>query len=201
MQTLEAVPGACYFFLGPRAMPSKQFLLAALIAPGSVEAAVGKVQAALFSEHGLASAVALPPLIPVAFLDAASNGRGLLEELNASAAAGWRMRLSGTAWVDGHLYAGVQSHGAWASVRARALQLCGPETGCLFPAAEGFYLGCGDCPSGLRPQIEPVVPEMSFSSCTIALMGVRTDSMLSEWWRDVSWEVRHERPFRGRKEQ
>lgn len=182
-------------------MPSKQVLLAAMIAPGSVEAAVGKVQAALFAEHGLASAQALPPLIPVAFLDAARTVRGLLQELNGSVTSGWRMRLSGAVWVDGHLYAGVESGGVWTAVRARALQLCGPETGCLFPAAEGFYLGCGDSPPELRLQIRPAVPEISFSSCTIALVSVRTDPTVSEWWRDVSWEVLHERPFRGRKEQ
>ena len=41
--------------------------LVALIPPGSVEAEMGRVQAALFAEHGLASAQALPALIPVAF--------------------------------------------------------------------------------------------------------------------------------------
>ena len=182
-------------------MSSKQFLLAALIAPGSIEAALGKVQAALFAEHGLASAQALPPMIPVAFLDAAREVQGLLQELNVSVISGWRMRLSGAAWTSGHLYAGVESGGTWAAVRARALQLSGPEAGCLFPAAEGFYLGCGDSPPELKQQIMPAVPEISFSSCTIAIVNLRTDSSQSEWWRDVSWEVLHERPFRGRKEQ
>jgi hypothetical protein len=182
-------------------MPSKEILLAALIAPGSVEAALGKVQAALFHDHGLASAQALPPWIPVAFLNDLPVSPGLLRELNASVGAGWRMHLAGAVWVDGHLYAGVESGGVWTALRARALKACGAETGCLFPVAEGFFLGCGDSLPGQRPGIRPALPEVSFSSCTIALVSVRTASQGAEWWSDVSWEVREERPFRGRKEQ
>jgi hypothetical protein len=182
-------------------MPSKEFLLAALIAPGSIEAALGKVQAALFRDHGFASAQALPPVVPVAFLDTLPVSPGLLRELNASVSAGWRMTLAGPVWVDGHLYAGVESGGAWTAVRARALQVCGVENDCLFPVAEGFFLGCGDALPGQRPGIRPAVPEVSFSSCTIALVSVRTASEGTEWWSNVSWEVREERPFRGRKEQ
>jgi hypothetical protein len=181
-------------------MPGKQVFLAALIAPGSIEAAVGSVQAALFSVHGLASAQALPPLVPVAFLDAAGAVGGLLPELNRSVAAGWRMRLAGALWVDGHLYAGVESDGAWETLRARALEMRGPETGCLFPVVEGFYLGCGESRPEDRSGIRPAVPELSFSSCTIALVSVRTGFEGPEWWRDLRWEMLEERPLRGRKD-
>jgi hypothetical protein len=182
-------------------MPNEPILLAALIAPGSIESELGKVQAALFSDHGLASAQALPPLIPIAFLDAARAGRGLLLEMNGSVSRGWRMRLTGAVWAEEHLYAGVQSGGVWQTLRARALEICGSERSCLFPAAEGFYLGCGDASPEVRSRIRPAVPEASFSSCTIALLNVRTSVEGPEWWRDVSWEVVAERSLRGRKEQ
>jgi hypothetical protein len=42
--------------------------LIVLFAPGSVEAEISKTQNALFDAHGLASAVALPPMIPVGFV-------------------------------------------------------------------------------------------------------------------------------------
>ena len=77
------------------------FLLSALIAPGSIESEVGGAQANLFSEHGLASALALPPLIPIAFLDAARVERSLLREMDRSVARGWRMRLVGAGWIGG----------------------------------------------------------------------------------------------------
>ncbi|MGO9310626.1 MAG: hypothetical protein ACLQDL_16590 [Spirochaetia bacterium] len=183
-------------------MPNEAVFLAALIAPGSIESEVGKLQAALFSAHGLASAQALPPLIPIAFLDdAARVTRALLAELNGSIRQGWRIRLTGPLWVEGHLYAGVDSGGAWGSLRARALELCGAEKARLFPAAEGFYLGCADAAPEEKSLIRPTVPEASFSSSTIALLSVHADFEGSTWWRDVHWEVVEERPLRGRKAQ
>ena len=176
-----------------------QALLAALIAPGSIEADLGNVQAALFSVHGLASAQALPPLVPLAFLDAAAAVRGLLAELNRSVISGWRMRLAGAVWADGHLYAGIESDGAWLALRSHALEMRGPETVCLFPVVEGFYLGCAESRPEDRPGIHPAIPGASFSSCTIALIGLRTVFEGSAWWRDVSWEVLDERPLRGRR--
>ena len=178
----------------------KQVLLAALIAPGSIEAAVGSVQAALFSVHGLASAQALPPLVPVAFLDAAAAVRGLLPDLDRSVAAGWRIRLAGALWAEGHLYAVIESGGAWETLRGRALEMRGPETGCLFPVVEGFYLGCSESLPEDRPGIRPAVPDVSFSSCTIALVRVRTAADGPGWWQNLSWEVLEERPLRGRKD-
>ncbi|MGA2639833.1 MAG: hypothetical protein ABSG21_02880 [Spirochaetia bacterium] len=180
-------------------MPKDPVLLAALFAPGSIESEVGKVQAALFSRHGLASAQALPPLIPIAFLDAARSEKDLLREMNAAVSPGWRIRLTGSAWVDGHLYACVESGGVWRSLRARAVEISGAGKGCLFPAAEGFYLGCGDVPSEEKSRIRPAVPEKSFTSGTIALLTIHAALDGADWWQELSWEVLEERPLRGRK--
>jgi hypothetical protein len=180
-------------------MSNEPVFLVALFAPGSIESEVGKVQAALFSAHGLASAQALPPLIPIAFLDAGRATRGLLSEMNGSIRPGWRMRLTGALWAEGHLYAGVDSGGAWRSLRTRALEMCGAEKGSLFPAAEGFYLGCGDAAPEEKSLISPAVPGVSFSSCTIALLKVRAAFEGAGWWKELSWEVVEERPLRGRK--
>jgi len=180
-------------------MPNEPVLLAALIAPGSIESEVGRVQAELFREYGLASAQALPPLIPIAFLDAARAERGFLTEMNRSVSPGWRMRLTGAVWAEEHLFAGVESGGLWRTLRVRALELCGAEKGCLFPVAEGFYLGCGDASPEVRSRISPEVPEASFSSGTIALLNIRATFEETEWWRELSWEVMEERTLRGRK--
>ena len=84
-------------------------------------------------------------------------------------------------------------------MRVRALELCGAEKGCLFPVAEGFYLGCGDASPEVRSRISPEVPEASFSSGTIALLNIRATFEETEWWRELSWEVMEERTLRGRK--
>jgi len=174
------------------------FLLSALIAPGSIESEVGGAQANLFSEHGLASALALPPLIPIAFLDAARVERSLLREMDRSVARGWRMRLVGAGWIGGHLFGRIDSGGAWLALRECALARCGPG-GNLFPAAEGFYLGCGEIPDEARALINPVLPGLSFGSATIALMRISAFES-PEWWRTLSWETFEERPLRGRKQ-
>jgi hypothetical protein len=182
-------------------MLNEPVLLTALIAPGSVESVVGKVQAALLAEHGLASAQALPPLIPIAFLDAARVQRELLVQINASIRPGWRIRITEAIWCEGHLYAGVESGGVWRSLRDRALEICGAEKGCLFPAVEGFYLGCSDAAPGQRSLIRPAVPAVSFSSGAITLLTIRAAVEWEEWWREVRWEVLDLRPLRGRKTQ
>jgi len=180
-------------------MRGESFLLCALIPPGSVEAEMGRVQSDLFAEHGLASAQAVPPLVPIAFLDPVRLRGGFLSLLNGSAPSGWRVRLEGAEWVEGHLYARIDSAGAWAALRACALAHCGIETGGLFPVAEGFYLGCADAPQAARSGISPSIPPSSFSSGMVALMVLEAPRG-TEWWNQLHWEVTEERPLRGRKE-
>ena len=175
-------------------------MLAALIAPGSIESEVGNVQADLLAEHGLASALALPPLIPIAFLDAARVDGSLLREMNRSIAPGWRVRLVGAGWIDGHLFGRIDSGGAWAVLRECALARCRSDGKNLFPAAEGFYLGCSETPDEARALINPALPELSFGSGTMSLMRISA-SEGPEWWRALSWETVEERPLRGRKQQ
>jgi hypothetical protein len=181
-------------------MPRQPAVLAALLAPGSIESEIGKTQAALFSEHGCVSTQALPPLIPLAFLDAARVDRSLLREMNRAIAPGWRMRLIGTGWVAGHLFGRIDSAGAWSALRECAFDRCGSEREGLFPAAEGFYLGCSETPEEERATINPPLPELSFGSGTIVLMKISA-SEGPEWWRALSWEISDERPLRGRKQQ
>jgi hypothetical protein len=182
-------------------MRGQTFLLCALIPPGSVEAHLGRVQEALFSEHGLASSQAVPPLVPITFLDPAELPGGFLQQVDRSAPSGWRARLQGAEWVEGHLYARIDSGGAWSALRHAALARCGMETGGLFPVAEGFYLGCSDAPEAARHGITPSIPPVSFSSATVALIALRPASGGPPWWSELHWEITEERPLRGRKEQ
>ena len=173
-------------------------MLAALFAPGSIESEVGRAQDAVFSRYGAASTQAFPPLIPVAFLDPSLADRSLLREMSQAIAPGWRMRLVGSGWIGGHLYALVDSAGAWAELRRSVIARCAEGRG-LFPPAEGFYLGCGEAPAETRALIEAPVPALSFGSATIVLMKIFA-SEGPEWWRSISWEVFEERPLRGRKQ-
>jgi hypothetical protein len=181
-------------------METEGFLMVALSAPGSVEAAVGRLQAGIFAEHGLASAQALPPLIPVAFLPSGAPPRGLLGNLNESVRAPLRIRSTELAWVEGFLYLGVDTSGAWAALRARSLELCGAASLTLFPEAEGFFMGCGDATPAQRPLIRPVVPSLAFTSCDIDMLSIDAPLGRGAWWRELYWEVVEQRPLRGRRE-
>jgi hypothetical protein len=179
-------------------MPDHPFVLAALFAPGSIESEVGRAQDAVFSLHGAASTQALPPLIPIAFLDPSLVDGSLLREMSQAIAPGWRMRLVGPGWIGGHLYALVDSAGAWTALRQTAVARCAGGAD-LFPPAEGFYLGCVEAPAGTRALIDAPVPALSFGSATIALMRIFASDG-PEWWRALSWEIFEERPLRGRKQ-
>jgi hypothetical protein len=179
------------------------FTLCALVPPGSVEAEVGRIQEAIFSAHGLTSAVALPPLIPIAFLPAHPRGtvahepaRALLDELDGSVSAPWRVTITRAAWVGGFLCLGIDSGGMWDILRARARG--GGEADGPFPAAEGFFLGCGEASAGQRGTIRPPVPALSFTSGSLALVGLETAGG-GPWWGDLFWEIIEERPLRGRR--
>jgi hypothetical protein len=181
-------------------MDTEEHLLVALVAPGSVEAEVGRLQARLFAAHGLVSVQALPPLIPVSFVAPGARTRGLLPELDRSIRAPWRIRVTGTQWVEGSLYLGVDSAGAWAALRTRAQELCGAEPPSLFPAAEGFFLGCGEAAPEERDRIRPAAPAASFTSCVVALVRIETAQEAGMWWREVYWEIAEQKPLRGRRE-
>ena len=176
-------------------------ILLALLAPGSVEADIGRVQQRIFGDHGLVSAVALPPLVPVAFLVEEQEGRvgrqrQQLARLNAAVRAPYRVNLSGLAWQDGWLYLCVDSGGVWESLRASLDR--SQETSGLFPAHEGFFLGCGEAAREQRSLVRPPLPGGTFSSCALAL--VRIESAEGKvWWREVSMEIVDEVPLRGRR--
>jgi hypothetical protein len=179
-------------------MAAQSSLLVAIVAPGSVEACIGRVQEGIFAEHGLASAAALPPLIPVAFISGDAP-RGLLSTVARSPSAPWRVRTTRADWEQGWLFLGVSTEGMWATVRASVLSLAAAEPEPLFPAGEGFFAGCGDATPAQRAVIVPPVPQISFSSATLALVAVRSPRGRNDWWREVRWEFLEARPLRGRR--
>lgn len=180
-------------------MSPRTFSLVAVLPPGSVEAEVGKVQQGILAEHGLVSAAALPPLIPVASLPPGEQPGDLLRSLNASVSAPWRIRLrGGTAWHGGFLFLAVDSGGLWQALRDGSPS-GSAETDVLLPAFEGFFLGCGEADSRLRALIHPTVPETGFTSSRLARMIIETSGPRNAWWREVSWEIVDEIPLRGRR--
>jgi hypothetical protein len=174
-------------------------LLLALLAPGSAEAAVCRVQDSLFSRYGLASAVALAPFIPVLFLPPAGLPGGL-----ASLGRGIpspRFSVTGTRWEGGGLWLTVESGGAWKALREEARAAAASDAGTaaapLFPETEGFPLGCWEVPAEERRGISVEAPVLRFSSCLLALARITVGESRREWWTEVYLDTLEERPLRG----
>lgn len=187
-------------------MAERTSLLLALLAPGSIEAAVCREQDAIFGKHGLVSAIALPPLVPIAFLDRGLQEggkgrelpRGFLGRVERAAGAPYRFTVAGMAWEAGALFLALDSGGVWGALR----EACAPETGGpdLFPVFEGFFLGCVEATAAQRESIRVQASDASFSSASLALVSILTLEAGAGWWREVSYTVEEEKPLRGKRE-
>jgi hypothetical protein len=180
----------------------------AIAAPGSVEAAVGGVQERIFREHGLASAQALPPLVPLAFLRAdfpdpfgpgdEAPVRAFLRGVERLVSAPWRAVTGAPVWREGFLFLSVDFGGAWDQAR-EAARVDGRivETG-PFPVASGFLLGCSDASPAQREAITADLAPLAFSSASIRLVRITVAG--EPYWRDVAWEILVDMPLRGRRQ-
>jgi hypothetical protein len=179
-------------------------LLAAIVPPGSVEAEVGRLQEGIFSTHGILSAQALPPIVPLSFLPMGTAPVGFLGSLERTVRAPWRMRSSGFSWAEGFLFLSMDSAGLWTALRAAALSmLCagGPEPRGLFPLREGFFLGCGEATADQRERVRLATPDLAFTSADLALLRIEAPRGTEDWWRELHWETIDQRPLRGRRKE
>lgn len=169
--------------------------LLALLAPGSIEAEVGALQQAVFSEHGYVSAIALPPLVPVRFLPLDAPAR-LPQVPGRDVAKGFVVRVTGAAWRSGHLFLSLDTGGAWSALRGDDRWSDGPPA---FPCFEGFYLGCSEAGPSERSAVRVPATDRRFSSVDVALMSITVFDEGPDWWREVRWQVDDRRPLRGKR--
>jgi hypothetical protein len=165
---------------------------------------VGKVQSRLFADHGLGSAQALPPLIPVCFLSSEAKAVGLAAKLSRSAPGPCNLRVTRACWAGDCLYLAVDSAGAWQAAQAIARQAGLGEAAAEvasgpFPCVEGFFLGCAEASPEQRSSITIAVPDLRFTSCSIALVRIDCLPDGQSGWRELYWEILEERPLRWRK--
>ncbi len=175
---------------------SSSRLLVALLAPGSVEAEVGKAQNAIFSSYGFVSAVALPPLIPIGFVPD-GKGRELIAGMRKPVHSPYVFKTTALAWEGGCLYLCVESDGVWAGLRREVTEALGGQAELaprLFAPAEGFCLGCWEAAEEQRAGIRVDVPSLRFSSCALALVSITVG--VGQWWRDVRMEIVGKKPLR-----
>lgn len=175
-------------------------ILAALTPPGSIGAEIARMQDALFAAFGCASCLALPPLVPLGFLDSVPSGR-VWDGAGRRLPARLRLRPTEAVWRAGHLWMALDTEGAWAALRGELS--AGPAgDGPDLPAFEGFWLGgceiSGD-PEGSRRAAGMAAPGPAITSCSLAVLSVHC-APGAAWWREVYWEVVREKPLRGGRE-
>jgi hypothetical protein len=165
-------------------------LLMALLAPGSVEAEVARLQNSIFSDYGFASAVAISPIIPIAFLPQ-PIGQAQIRPLAGRAPSPFAMTARGLRWEGGALFLSLETGGLWESLRgaARDAGYMMEQGGPLFPVGEGFFLGCVEASPKEREVIRPAAPRLRFSSCSLALVSLAVPRTGDGWWREVHTEV------------
>jgi hypothetical protein len=179
----------------PLRMPRVVRLLA-ILAPGSVEAEVGRLQQAVFASRGLVSAIALPPLVPVRFLDPAAPV-GIPEPPGKEVPRGWRATSAALSSSADSLFLGLDTRGAWRALRSDGRYRGGEG---LFEEEEGFLLGCPGQEKDAeprRPGVALTVPTLAFSSADLAIISIAVPGT-GPWWMQLSWEIEDRRPLRGR---
>jgi len=175
-----------------------EVLTVCLLLPGNIERAMVDVQRGLFARTGLASAMALPPLVPLAFLPPENAGdrfHAALEGLNS------RFTITGSGYVvkSGALFLDAVWDDAGLDVRRRLAERLGEPaaapSGCPpvharqprpFPPYPGILLGAG-LPIDLRPPVEP--PRVRFSSFWYALIRIASTAAAERWWENCYWQV------------
>ncbi len=175
---------------------SPAYLLIALLAPGSVEAEVGKAQNAVFSSYGLVSAVSLPPFIPIGFVPD-GEGREFFGKMGKPGRSPYNFKIAGFAWEGGGLFLSVDSGGIWKGLQREVTEALGGQAELaprLFAPAEGFCFGCWEAAEEQRAGIRVEVPSLRFSSCALALVSIMVGAW--PWWRDVRMEIIGKRPLR-----
>lgn len=164
--------------------------LLAVLPPANVERLVGDIREELFRRHGLASALALPALLPLGFLPAGPLPAGVqMRQIRSAFPAAFPMEAGGLRVERDLLVLEVKTGGRLGRLR-EALQRLLPLTDGFLPPLEGFFLAArehladpGAALAGLPP---PAIPR--FSVFDLAFLEIRIGEPGPAWWRQLYWE-------------
>lgn len=195
--------------------------LLAVTPPGNAERMLGGIREELFRRHALASALALPALLPLGFLARPEPGfPAALERATAAARRlGLPLEVGGYREEAGALFLQARTQGLWGALREAAGRLQPLVPGFL-PAYEGFFLAqrehlsnparaLADLPAPCIRRFfpsalclleidsaEPEGAEAAGAAGDGAAPGGLAPGGGRPWWRRVSWEERLRLPLR-----
>ncbi len=173
-------------------------LLLALTPPGHVERMLNGLREELFRRHSLVSALALPALMPLGFLEpeGVAEVRSALRGLRSAFPA----EADGYREEAGALFLGVDTGRRWARLR-EAVGRVRPLLPGFLPACEGFFLACREPgradAAGILAGLPPAaIGRFTPQALCILEVGAGAEGPAppaageagAPWWRQVEWE-------------
>ena len=179
-----------------------------LKAPTNIEKKVTELRTSLYRDWELASALALPVMIPLSFLppqpapaDPASLRSALLRAVGKQAPY---LRTASISEIEGFLFWHLEPQ-----EELQRLAASSSKQECLFPVGFGFYLGSLEGQSGSWITSIPAPEPLSFPARAAVLIrvhplggeaqGAEQDSAVTEtgaWWQSLFWEELARLPLR-----
>jgi hypothetical protein len=166
------------------------FALAVLLPPANVERELTRLQQTLFADYALASAFALPPVLPIAAVSPDTDPGRFARSLERHRQA-FRVEV-GAVSLHGSSVLAEASMGTTGQTGLDAIsRALGDPQPVLppFPLLRGFWIA--EFPAGATlPSALPDHAAPGFSSFQYGLMVVRCHTPGARWWERVSWEIR-----------
>jgi len=184
------------------------YLLLGLKAPTNIEKRVTELKTSLYRDWELASALALPVMIPLSFLPpqpASQDSGGLRSALRRVVGKqAPYFRTTSIIEIEGFLFWQVEPR----EELQRLAASCSKQEP-LFPVGFGFYLGSVEGQSGTRITSIPAPEPLSFPARAAVLIrvhplggeaqGAEQGSAVTEagaWWQSLFWEELARLPLR-----
>lgn len=196
----------------------REHLLAAILPPSNISRQIDLIRERLFSDYCLASAAALPPIIPLLFLP---PGRYTLHGVQLKEKIGKAFPITAGHYREyqGNLFLAVDSNGGYdllihelknyllAGVAGKAAT--GEMAGAVeraatremakaqevpFPCSEGFFLAAPERFADFGKVIKEVIKKLGtpdplhFSSYSLVLLKLESYSNPGKWWQNSRWE-------------
>lgn len=178
-----------------------EFLLWALRLPTNVEREVRGLQQALFREHGLASALALPALAPLLCLRGPPRPCTPADLADARIISPGRFRAAGLGEAQDCLLLRLEPQEALRGLAAACRALSPRGAARLRPAplpcALGIFL-CfleGAAPIAERPDVR-FLARQEFPGLRLSLLHITGLERASPWWSALAWEELSRLPLR-----
>ena len=181
-------------------MPVHVYSLLAVLPFNGIEKKLLALQRRLFRQTGFASALALPPVIPLCWLPEGLNVNAVREVLKQHKPAG-TFSMAGLKQQAGVVI--LKTRSTWQSQVPGNLQQwildtlrpgiteAVPAAKPLFAVVDGFYLAVNE--TNLLPvdysTPDTILVSKKFSTYQIVLLQIQVYTNLPVWWQNVTWEI------------